>query len=101
MTTTSLLACSFFAVTCITWSRGTLDVYNNNSTNCNDLIVFYYAHESCVLGRRKSFLRKRVAYFFHFKAECWCALKRVVNLKKNPMIGTQEQYQIPRNSGSR
>ena len=44
--TTSLPACSFCAVTYITWSRGTPKVYNQKSTGCNDVIVFFYARAS-------------------------------------------------------
>ena len=64
------------------------------------MIVFYYARESCVLGCRKSFVRKQVAIFF-FKTKNWCAARRVVNLNENGTMGTQEQDEIPPNSGSR
>ena len=73
MTTASLPACSSAAVTYITWSRDTLNIYNNNSTSCNDVIVFYHARESCALGRRKSFLRKAVAIFFFQNRELVCS----------------------------
>ena len=101
MTTTSLPACSFSAVTYIIWSRGTLEVYDNNSTSCDGVIFLYYARESCVLGRRKSFLRKQVAIVFVFKTENWCAATQVVNLNRNTTIGTQEQYETAPKSRSR
>ena len=65
------------------------------------MIVFYYALVSCVLWRRKSFVRKQVAILFFFKTENWCAARRVVNLNGNSPMGTQEQEEIPPNSGSR
>ena len=76
-------------------------MYNNNSTSFKDVIVLCYARESCLLGRRKSFFRKQVALFFFFKTENRCEAKRVVVLNRNPTIGTQEEYEIPPNSGSR
>ena len=101
ITTTSLPACSFSAVTYITWSRGTPKVYNHNSTGCNDVIVFFYARASCVLGHRKCFVRNHVAIIFFFKTENWCAARRVVNLNRNSTMGTQEQDEKPPSSGSR
>ena len=101
ITTTSLPAYSFSGVTYMTWSRGTPKVYNQNSTGCNEVIVFYYARESCVLGRRKSFVHKQVAIIFFFSTENLCAARRVVNLNRNGTLGTQEQEEIPPNSRSR
>ena len=93
MTTTSLQACSFSAVTYITWSRGTLNIYNNSCTGCNDVIVFYNARESCVLGRRKSFVRKQVAIISFFQTEIRCAATRVVNQKgHNRQAGTVARH---------
>ena len=58
------------------------------------MIVFYYAYESCVFGHRESFVRNQVAITFFFKTENWCAARRVVNLKRNGTMGTQEQDEI-------
>ena len=55
------------------------------------MIVFYYARESCVFGRRKSFIRKQVAISFFFKTENWCAARRFVNRNGNGTMGRQEQ----------
>ena len=33
------------------------------------MIVFFYARECCVLGRRKSFVRKQVAIFLFFETK--------------------------------
>ena len=101
ITTTSLPACSFSAVTYITPSRGTPKVYNHNSTGCNDVIFFYYARAYCLLGQRKFLARNHVAIIFFFKTENWCAARRVVNLNRNGTMGTQEQDEIPPSSGSR
>ena len=100
ITTTSLPACSFSAVTYITWSRGTPKVYNHNSTGSNDVIVFYYACAYCVLGHRKCIVRNHVAITFLLKTENWCAARRVVNLNRNGTMGT-EQDEIPPSSGSK
>ena len=90
-----LRACSFSAVTYITRSRGTPNIYNNDCTSCNHVIFFYYARESCVLGRRNSFVRKQVAIFVFFKTKNWCVAKRVVNVNRSLTMGTQEEYEIP------
>ena len=37
------------------------------------MIVFYYARESCVLGCRKSLVRKQVAIFFFPNRELVCS----------------------------
>ena len=100
ITKTSLPACSFSAVIYITWGRGTPKVYNHNSTGCDDVIVFYYAGAYCVLGHRKCFVRNHVAIIFFFKTENRCAARRAVNLNRSGTMGTQEQDEIPPNSGS-
>ena len=101
ITTTSLAACSFSAVTYRTWSRGTPKVYNHKSTGCNDVTVFYYARAYCGFGHRKCFVGNHVAITFFFKTKNWCAARRVVNLNRNGTMGTQEQDEISPNSGSR
>ena len=64
------------------------------------MIVFYYARAYCVLGHRKCFVRNHVAIIFFFKTENWCAARPVVNLNRKGTMGTQEQDEIPANSGS-
>ena len=91
MTRTSSPACSFSPVTYITWSRGTLNVYNKKSRGCHYVIVLNHARESCVLGRRKSFVRKQVTMFLFFKTENWCAARLVVNPNAYVTLGTQEE----------
>ena len=100
ITTTSLPAGSFSAVTYITWSRGTPKVYNIY-TGCNDVIVFLYALAYCGLRPGKCFVRNHVAIIFFFKTENRCAARLVVNLHKTGTMGTQEQDEIPPSSGSR
>ena len=65
------------------------------------MIVFYYARDSCVLGHRKFSVRKQVAIFLFFDNKNWCEARRVVNLNGNGTMRTQEQEEIPPNSGSR
>ena len=65
------------------------------------MLVFYYARAYCVLGHRKCFVRNHVAIIFFFKTENGCVARWVVNRNRNGTMGTQEQDEIPPNSGSR
>ena len=74
---------------------------SDNSTGCNDVMVFFFVPAYCVLGHRKCFVGNHIAIILFFKTENWCAARRVVNLNRNGTMGTQEQDEIPPSSGSR